>query len=56
MTTTTAPQLTTCTAADCAAEFYLVPARGECARACLDHAEQHMRANGHQNDANWSVN
>jgi len=45
--------LTTCTETGCNASFYLVPARGEVANLCIDHGQEYMRANGHQNDTDY---
>jgi len=44
-----------CQASKCSAEFFLVEARGDVKNLCLIHGDAHMRANGHQNDPNYSV-
>lgn len=48
-------QTTKCQARNCTAEFFLVEARGAAKHLCLEHGDEHMRANGHQNDPHYSV-
>ena len=46
---------TTCIVRGCRAEFFLIPARGDVKHICLTHADNYMRASGHQNEPNYSV-